>query len=333
MPATNGPASAPVTTVTVARTLGTSTAPPPPRPDIAGKSNKHSGDSPGQRLAVIPARVDLARHFAADPRHFQILALGSLLVYGVGWLGFELSLAQILVTLSIALTTQWLLTLLGATGFEARSALISALSLCLLLRVESVLIAALAAALAIASKFALRWRGSHLFNPTAFAISVLLLSTDAAWIATGQWGHAALAILVVTGLGLMVLTRARRIDIALTFALAWSALILARICWYHDPLSIAVHQLSNGAVLLFCLFMLTDPRTTPSTRRARVLFAVAVATLGATVNFSLYRTDGLILALTLCAPLTPLLNAHPHFPRWPRASVLRPCPLADRRTS
>jgi Na+-translocating ferredoxin:NAD+ oxidoreductase RnfD subunit len=60
----------------------------------------------------------------------------------------------------------------------------------------------------------------------------------------------------------MVLTRARRIDTALTFALAWTVLIMLRIWWLNDPLSIALHQLNNGAVMLFCRFMITDHRST-----------------------------------------------------------------------
>ncbi len=272
----------------------------------------------------------------ADPRHFQIFALAGLLVYGVGWLGFEISAAQIVVTLSTCLATQWLLSKrpwrtladwfkrlraqtmqqrTGAGTFEPASAIISALSLCLLLRVDGLHYAALAAALAIASKFTLRWRGTHLFNPTAFAISVLLLGTDTVWISAGQWGHAALLMLTLAGLGLLVLTRAQRLDIALAFALTWTAITLSRAWWLHDPLSIAVHQLSNGAVVLFCLFMLTDPRTTPRHRRSRVLFAIVVAAFGAAINVNLYRSDGLILALVLCAPLTVLLNTLADLPR------------------
>jgi Na+-transporting NADH:ubiquinone oxidoreductase subunit NqrB len=250
------------------------------------------------------------RVLAGDPRHFQIAALTGLLVYGMAWLGFELTLTQVLITVAGTVGTQWLCMRAAENpSFDMRSALISALSLCLLLRVDGLHFAALAAVLAIGSKFALRYRGHHLFNPTGFAIAALLVCSDRVWVSTGQWGHTAFVSLAVAGLGLMVLTRARRLDTALTFALAWSVLILLRVWWLNDPLSIAWHQLNNGTVMLFCLFMITDPRTTPDTRQARVVFALAVAVLGAALNFGLYRSDGLIIALALCGPLNLLLNA------------------------
>ncbi len=246
----------------------------------------------------------------ADPRHFQILSLGLLLAWGTGALGFPVAAAQIAVTFVTALVTQWLAgRLLAGIAFEPRSALVSALSLCLLLRVEHLALAGAAAALAIVSKFLLRVRGTHLFNPTAFAIAVTVCASDGAWVSPGQWGHAALTGLAFAGLGLMVLTRARRLDIALAFLAAWAAALVLRAAWYHDPIAIPLHQLGNGALLLFAFFMITDPRTTPASRAGRVVFATAVAGAGAAIQFGLYRADGLILALALCAPLTPLIDA------------------------
>ena len=45
--------------------------------------------------------------------------------------------------------------------------------------------------LAIGSKFLFRVRGKHLFNPAAFAIVALLLTSDEVWVSPGQWGAAA----------------------------------------------------------------------------------------------------------------------------------------------
>ena len=203
--------------------------------------------------------------------------------------------------------------LLGARLFarqamDLRSPLISALSLCLLLRVEHLALAALAAVLAIGSKFVLRFQGRHLFNPTALAIGVTVVLFDGAWVSTGQWGHTAFVGLAVAGLGLAVLTRARRLDVMLCFLSAWAAALVLRAAFYGDPLSIPLHQLGNGAVLLFAFFMITDPRTTPDTRPARALFAVAVAATAGLIAFGMHRADALILALAACGPLVPLLE-------------------------
>ena len=69
-----------------------------------------------------------------DPRLYQIAALSGLLVYGLFWLKFDLSLAQALLSLGGALGTQWLCSRWRHIAFDPKSALISGLSLCLLLR-------------------------------------------------------------------------------------------------------------------------------------------------------------------------------------------------------
>src|SRR2546427_12649481 len=101
-----------------------------------------------------------------DPRLYQIAVLSALLVYGIGWLRFEIRLPQAIVLLGTALLTQLACTRLAhLPRFDPKSALISGLSLCLLLRTDHLTLAALAAIVTIASKFVLRWNGKHLFNP------------------------------------------------------------------------------------------------------------------------------------------------------------------------
>ncbi|HET9315457.1 MAG TPA: hypothetical protein VFQ51_07685, partial [Vicinamibacteria bacterium] len=101
-----------------------------------------------------------------DPRPYQIACLAGLLAYGVAALGFDVGRAQVAVTLATALLAQALCGRLARVPrFDPRSALISGLSLCLLLRTDSLPLAAVAAVVTIASKFVLRVRGKHVFNP------------------------------------------------------------------------------------------------------------------------------------------------------------------------
>src|SRR5215510_8300106 len=111
-----------------------------------------------------------------DPRHFQIAALTSLLAYGLAHLHFEVSPLRVGLLLGTALTTQWACSRLSGIAFDPRSALISGLSLCLLLRTNHALLAPVAALLAVGGKFVLRWRGKHIFNPTNFGIVALMLA-------------------------------------------------------------------------------------------------------------------------------------------------------------
>src|SRR6476619_3923444 len=128
-----------------------------------------------------------------DPRLYQIATLASLLAYGLIRLDFEIPLVQAASMLGTALVTQFACTRLWRLpAYDPRSALISGLSLCLLLRTNSDAIAVLAATIAIASKFALRIRGKHLFNPTNVGIVAAIALTGRAWVSPGQWGNATL---------------------------------------------------------------------------------------------------------------------------------------------
>jgi enediyne biosynthesis protein E5 len=251
----------------------------------------------------------MAHRLLADPRHFQIAALGGLLAYGVLGLEFDVrwdvALVGVVTALAVqALGTRWA----GLAKFDARSPLISSLSLALLLRTDSLGLAAIAAVIAIGSKFLLRSRDKHLFNPTNLALVTLLLTTDRVWVSPGQWGHWAFFGFLIAALGTLVVQRATRADVTLAFLGAYAGLLLARALYLGDPLAIPLHQLKSGALLLFAFFMISDPKTTPDSRAGRIVFAVAVAVLGAWMQFRLWEPNGLLFALAALSPLVAVLD-------------------------
>lgn len=252
-----------------------------------------------------------------DPRLYQIGALTLLLLYGLLSLDFEFGPVRVAVLLATALATQVLATrLTGGARFDAKSALISALSLCLLLRTGSTLLAVLAAVLAIGSKFVVRLNGKHLFNPTNFGIVALLLATDSVWVSPGQWGNAAFLGFLFACLGMLVVNRAARSDVTLAFLLAWAALLFGRSLRLGEPLTIPLHRLESGALLLFAFFMISDPKTTPNSRAGRILFGGLVAFGGWYVQFRLFRTNGLLLSLAALSLLVPVLDRLLPGPRY-----------------
>ena len=136
---------------------------------------------------------------------------------------------------------------------------------------------------------------------------VTLLSSQA-YISPGQWGALGLAAFAVTGMGLLVVTRAQRLDVALAFWLSFAAIVLVRGWVLGDPNAIALHQLQSGALLLFTFFMITDPKTTPQNRAGRVVFGISVAAVAAVLQFSFYLAAAPIFALVVLAPLVPVFN-------------------------
>ena len=109
----------------------------------------------------------------SDPRGHQIAVLGGLLLYGVWMLDFGVSGARITLVLTTCLAAQYICTRLWTLPrYDPKSALISGLSLCLLLRTGDPVLAVVAAVITIASKFLIRVDHRHLFNPTNFGIVV-----------------------------------------------------------------------------------------------------------------------------------------------------------------
>ncbi len=249
-----------------------------------------------------------------DPRLYQIGILSSLLLYGLIGLDLEIRPEIATTLLMTALTSQWLATQLWRLPrFDPRSALITGLSLALLLRTQSPLLALLAASLAVLSKFVIRARGKHIFNPANFGLVTLALLTswldlERVWASPGQWGSAAWTVLLIAGLGMVVVRRAERSDITWGLLGAWAAVLFGRALWLGDPWAIPLKQLGSGAFLIFAFLMISDPKTTPDRRSGRLLYAALVAVVAGWIEFSLYRPNGLLLALYCCAPLVPLLD-------------------------
>ena len=244
-----------------------------------------------------------------DPRLYQIAMLASLLVYGMGWLGFDITVARAGLLLLTVLGTQAVCDRAdGGRAVNVRSALISGLSLCLLLRTNRTDLAIAAAVVTIGAKFLVRVRGKHLFNPTNGGLVAMLLLTDQAWVSPGQWGSVAFFAFLMACLGGIVVNRAARSDVTYAFIAFYCALLFGRSLYLGEPMSIPVHRLESGALLLFTFFMISDPKTTPDSRAGRVLFAAVVAFGGWYVQFRLFRTNGLLWSLAACSLAVPLID-------------------------
>ena len=267
-----------------------------------------------------------------DPRLYQIATLASLLVYGMGWLDFEVSAARVTLLLLTVLATQAVCDRVTGAAVNAKSALISGLSLCLLLRTNRIELAVLAAVIAIGAKFVIRFRGKHLFNPTNGGLVAMLLLTDQVWVSPGQWGSVAFFAFLMACVGGLVVNRAARADVTYAFIVFYAALMVGRSIYLGEPLAIPFHRLESGALLfgrsmylgeplaiplhriesggllLFTFFMISDPKTTPNSRAGRVLFAGLVAFGAWYVQFRLFRTNGLLWSLAAWSIAVPAID-------------------------
>jgi Na+-transporting NADH:ubiquinone oxidoreductase subunit NqrB len=243
-----------------------------------------------------------------DARWFQIAGQSIILSIGLLFYGFGVSPAQIAAALIAALAAQWIGARLIASRFDWKSALISGLSLALLLRANDWPPFALAAALAIGSKFAIRADGRHIFNPANFAIVAMLLA-GGAWTSTSEWGSAPWFALTIAALGLVSTWRASRLDAPIVYLGVYGALLLGRALYLGDPLAIPALRLSHGALILFAFFMISDPKTTPDDLKERALFVGAAALVAYVLQFHFHISDGIFYAPFLLALLRLAIGA------------------------
>jgi Na+-transporting NADH:ubiquinone oxidoreductase subunit NqrB len=244
-----------------------------------------------------------------DARWFQIGSLAVLLAINIAWFDLGARWDQGVLTLTSTLAAQAAFSRMFGVKFEYKSALITGLSLSILLRSNEPALWLAAGVLAIGSKFLLRVGGKHLFNPAAFAIVALLLACGGrVWVSPGQWGAQVWLGLLVAGCGTLVLARSSRIDLAIAFIASYGGLLLWRAWYLGDPWQIPLHQLQIGSLLIFTCFMITDPRSTPDRRTGRVLFAAAVALLAYRLQFYEQLRTALYLALVAVSVATPAID-------------------------
>ena len=255
--------------------------------------------------------------FVADPRYFQIIFQVVFLCYGIvfldwnaEWLYYGISIGGCLLLQytadSIAAKRLMHVNEFNRWGF---SVLISAMSLCLLLKTNHWYTSLLAAFLTVTSKYIFRFKHKHIFNPSAFGIITTILLTHDAWLSPGQWGSNAVIFFSVVTLGTIVVTRVQKLDVSLAFLLTFVALLYWRQVYILGwPMDYFMHSVSTGSLLLFTFFMISDPRTSPNHPLARVIWAVLIAALSFYLAAFKWRYNTSVWVLVAAAPLVPLLD-------------------------
>lgn len=284
-----------------------------------------------------------------DARTDQILFLALFLVVGLGTRDWTLQPGMIVVAIATCVTTQWAmvaasgqrsavsLQLSGARSQEPEvrsqelegnstfhplsfifhpsflsslpSALVTSLGLSILVRADHLSTMVLACVAAIASKFLIRVRGKHIFNPGNFGIVAALTLTPDAWVSPGQWGEEGWYALMFLSCGGLVVRRVGRWDTTVAFLGSYAVLEAVRnvlLGWTWD---VWAHRLMSGSLLMFSLFMITDPRTIPNARIGRLLWAVAIALLTFFLRNYLFLSTAVFWALFALAPLSILIDA------------------------
>lgn len=243
-----------------------------------------------------------------DIRYIQLVFMGGLLSYGV--LAFDLSIlkTQIVLTfLSGILTQLFWVKILKLKSSSLLSALISSLSIVLLLRSDNIWIHPLAAFIAINSKFFIQNKRQHFYNPSALGIFIVLF-LGASWLSPGQWSSSVSLAVWMVACGCFIVRRVHRIDISWLFLFFYLSGLLVRNIYLGYEMAIFFHSALNGSLLLFAFFMISDPRTSPNHFLGKAIFTFFVAISTLIFQYYFYMQNGLIYSLIFWSSFIPLLN-------------------------
>ena len=145
------------------------------------------------------------------------------------------------------------------------SAYITAMSVAILLESYDWRVFVVAPAWGILSKYLLRDRTRHFFNPSNFAIvTALVFGHGLASVAPGsQWGADYRVAFVIIGLGLIMMTRLKLLDLALAWMGGFVLMSLLRMALGQGGLVFALGPMTGAEFALFTFSMLPDPKTSP----------------------------------------------------------------------
>lgn len=258
-------------------------------------------------------------------RRFAI-AITALNLLGHFWLGFEQAWATPLISVATAYSMELFLEWIEARnkGYAPRfkggfvplvnfllSAHISGLAVAMLLYAnDRPAPVAFAAAVAIASKYFFRapvGNGTrHFFNPSNLGITATLLCFPWVGIAApymftenlGGLGDAALPLVAIISGSLLNTQLTKRIPLILSWLGCFALQALLRPFLFGTAHGSPLAPMTGVAFLLFTFYMVTDPATTPSSRRGQIAFGAATAATYSAL-ISLHIVFDLFFALSL----------------------------------
>jgi Na+-translocating ferredoxin:NAD+ oxidoreductase RnfD subunit len=245
-----------------------------------------------------------------DPRLHVAAVLLTLQVLGQTVLDFRLSIAQILICLAAGALIEF------TVGFFKdkvimwpASGLLTGNSTAFILRVPGTFhgqwwsthgwqIFVGVVAVSMASKYLIRWKGRHIFNPSNLGLVLAFVALgpqytepqDLWWIPMGPWMIVTYAILI--GGGLLIGWELKLLGLELGYMAAFAVFVALALVpvpdhcmiasWYATPMcgwQLWQILVTSPEVLIFAFFMVPDPRTVPDGPVGRLVFGVLVALL------------------------------------------------------
>jgi Na+-translocating ferredoxin:NAD+ oxidoreductase RnfD subunit len=249
------------------------------------------------------------RWFSLENRYLAPIFITCILLAGHLSFGILESYKKTLLAIVVAIATEMVL---GRTFFHKwlhpASAYISGISVGILVRSPAYWPYALCSAISIMSKYVLRIKGRHLWNPSNFGISAMLfLVPETVASLSIQWGNYLLPMVVIWILGSVIIWRLRRFHITGIYVASFIAFAFLRSWMTGNPWRAEIAPITGPMYQLFIFFMITDPKTTVRSKKGQciVVFLVALVEMVMRLNQMVYAP---FYALFIVGPTAMLIE-------------------------
>ncbi len=263
---------------------------------------------------TLPAKL-----WGIDVRFVAPILITLILLVGQVSFGILESYPQTLLAIAVSITFEIVLGKIFTGKIpHLASAYISGISVGILIRSPFFWPFALCSAISTTSKYVLRVKNRHIWNPSNFGVSAMLfLAPFAVASLSIQWGNNIWGLLVVWILGSVIIYRLRRFHITLTYVVSFFAFSLVRSYCTGHALLAEMAPITGPMYQLFIFFMITDPKTTVrSSAKAQCLVAFLIAALESVLRlFEVVHAP--YYALFFVGPIANLIDIYVHSERVP----------------
>jgi enediyne biosynthesis protein E5 len=236
---------------------------------------------PQMSSPVIPGPAGSPRKsfLSLDNRYLAPIFITCILLVGHLSFGILESYKKTLLAIVVSIATEMVLgQIFYHKWLHPASAYISGISVGILVRSPAYWPYALCSLISIMSKYVLRVKGRHLWNPSNFGISVLLfLAPEAVASLSIQWGNYLWPMLVIWFLGSAIIWRLRRFHITAIYVVSFLGFAFLRSWMSGSPWQSEIAPITGPMYQLFIFFMITDPKTTVRSKKGQCLVVFVVA--------------------------------------------------------
>ena len=254
---------------------------------------------------VVPTKM-----WGIDSRYIAPIFITLILLVGQLSFGILESFPQTLTAIATCVILEIIFSKMTTGKFpHLASAYISGISVGILLRSPEFWTFALCAAITITSKYVLRVKDRHIWNPSNFGVSFMLMVAPFAVASLSiQWGNNLYAMMVIWLLGSIIIYRLKRFHITFTYVIAFLIFSFLRSQYTGHPFLAEVAPITGAMYQLFIFFMITDPKTTVRSSKAAQIFVVIMVALVEMVLRLFENVHAPYYALFIVGPIANLID-------------------------